>query len=144
MDRAVAGSFLLQFESRTSIIHAFGHAFSQRYDLQQGVAHAVAVPHVLEYLFAQTDASRVLLAEGLGVEYESVADERVAEAIIERVLTVRDSLDLPRRLRDIGPVRKEDLPVLTDAILHDSSMDNAPADLEPTADEIRNVLENAW
>ena len=144
MDRAVAGSILVQFESRTSIVHAFGHAFSQRYDLQQGVAHAITVPHVLRYLFKHTDAKRELLAEGLVIDGDSMDDERLSEAIIDEVTAVRDSLNLPVGLRALDPVRKNDFPHITNAILNDAGMANAPDGIDPTRDEIEDVLHNAW
>jgi alcohol dehydrogenase class IV len=144
MDQAVAGSLLVQFESRTSIVHAFGHAFSQRYDLQQGVAHAVVVPHVLRYLFEHTDVRRELLAEGLAIDSDSMDDERLSEAIIDEVTAVRDSLDLPVGLRALAPVRNEHFTDIIDAILNDAGMANAPKGLDPTEDEVEDVLHNAW
>jgi alcohol dehydrogenase class IV len=54
----------VQFQRKTSVVHAFGHGFSRRYTLQQGDVHAVLVPHVLEYLFSKIDLRRELLAVG--------------------------------------------------------------------------------
>ena len=144
MDQAVAGSLLVQFESRTSIVHAFGHAFSQRYDLQQGVAHAIVVPHVLRYLFEHTYVRRELLAEGLAIDSDSMDDERLSEAIIDEVTAVRDSLDLPVGLRALDSVQKEHFSAITNAILNDAGMANAPEELDPTEDEVEEVLHNAW
>jgi alcohol dehydrogenase class IV len=144
MERAVVGIILVQFERRTSIVHAFGHGFSRRYDLQQGVIHAVTVPHVLRYLFEHVDAGREVLAEGLGIDASSKSDESIAEAVIEEVTAVRDALDLPSRLRDVDPVREEDLPVVSRAILEDDGMANAPPGPDPTAGELEDVLRDAW
>jgi alcohol dehydrogenase class IV len=144
MERAVVGIVLVQFDRRVSIVHAFGHGFAERYDLQQGLVHAVVVPHVLRYLFEHVDARRELLAEGLGIETESMDGDATAEAILEAVTAVRDSLDLPTRLRELDPVREEDLPAIARAIRADSGMANAPEALDPTADELEAVLREAW
>jgi alcohol dehydrogenase class IV len=144
MERAVVGIVLVQFDRQVSIVHAFGHGFAERYDIQQGLVHAVVVPHVLRYLFEHVDARRELLAEGLGIETESMDGDATAEAILEAVTAVRDSLDLPTRLRELDPVREEDLPAIARAIRADSGMANAPEALDPTADELEAVLREAW
>ncbi|NIP60510.1 MAG: iron-containing alcohol dehydrogenase, partial [Gemmatimonadetes bacterium] len=47
VERAVEGIILVQLQRKIGIVHAFGHGISRRYDVQQGVAHGVLVPHVL-------------------------------------------------------------------------------------------------
>lgn len=144
MDRAVVGMILVQFQRKTSIIHAFGHGFSRRYTLQQGKIHAILAPHVLDYLFSKIDLRRKLLAEAFDVDHESLAEDEVANAIVESVTHVRDSFDLPTRLREIEPVDKADFPEIAEFIMDDTSMNQAPEDLQPTADEIESVLHEAW
>lgn len=144
MDRSVIGILLVQFERGLSIVHAFGHGFSQRYPVQQGDAHAVVVPHVLRYLFSKIDANRRLLAEAFDVDHAAHTDEELGEAIIAEVEAVRDSFDLPTRLRDLDPVDPDDFPAIAEFILDDHLMPNAPPALEPTADEIEAVLHEAW
>ncbi|WP_276255980.1 iron-containing alcohol dehydrogenase family protein [Halomontanus rarus] len=142
----VEGILLVQYgisrpgESTLSIVHAFGHGLTRTYDVQQGAAHAIVAPYVLEYLFEHVDGRRDLLAEALGV---SEAEEPAA-AIVDCVDDVGDALGLPSRLRDVdGPGRSE-LPDVAEAILADGMMDNAPAGLEPTNEELEGVLERAW
>lgn len=144
MDRAVVGMLLVQFQRKTSIIHAFGHGFSRRYTLQQGTIHAVLAPHVLEYLFSKIDLRRALLAEAFDVDRDAMSGEAFAEAVVAAVIEVRNSFDLPTKLREIDPVESEDFPEIGEFILADSSMDQAPRDLQLTADEIESVLHAAW
>jgi alcohol dehydrogenase class IV len=143
MDGAVVGNVLVQFERETSIIHAFGHAFARRYELQQGLAHAAMAPHVLAYLLEHVDARRELLAEGLGVDADQPNDE-LAAAIVRRVDAIRESLGLPAQLRDLDPVAREDLHALATYTIDDGPMARVPAGLEPTVDELEAVLESAW
>jgi alcohol dehydrogenase class IV len=144
MDRAVAGNVLTQFERETSIIHAFGHAFARRYSVQQGVAHAVLAPHVLAYLFDRVDARRQLLADGLGIDAQAHSNGELADAIVERVDSIRASLDLPARLRAVDPVDRDDFRALAAFVVADSPMQRAPTGLEPTVEEMEAILERAW
>ncbi|SEV99964.1 iron-containing alcohol dehydrogenase family protein [Natrinema salifodinae] len=129
-------------ETTLSIIHAFGHGLTRTYDVQQGAAHAVVVPHVLEYLFEQADvdARSGMLASALGVD--NAADHEAA--VVDAVAEIRDALDLPSRLRDVDGPRPEEFTAVAEAILADSFMANAPPGLDPAVDEIEAVLEAAW
>jgi alcohol dehydrogenase len=144
MDRAVVGIVLVQFQRKTSIIHAFGHGFSRRYTLQQGDVHAVLAPYVLKYLFSKTHLRRELLAEAFGVVHESLSADAVADAIVDAVVDVRDSFDLPVNLREIETIDRDDFAQIAEFIMTDSSMKQAPRDLEPTTEEIESVLHDAW
>lgn len=53
------------------------------------------VPHELEFILDQVDANRALLAEGLDVNADSHSNTELAEAIVDKVVAVRDSLNLP-------------------------------------------------
>lgn len=144
MDRAVNGIILAQYKRKISIVHAFGHGFSQRYPVQQGDAHAIVVPHVLRYLFGKIDAGREKLAAGFDIDPADHTDEELGEAIVAEVEAVRDSFDLPTQLRDLDPVDPDDFPAIAEFILDDHLMPNAPTDLDPTPDEIEAVLHEAW
>ncbi|SFR96412.1 alcohol dehydrogenase [Halomicrobium zhouii] len=123
-----------------SLIHAFGHGLTRTYAVQQGHAHAVVAPHVLRYLFEQVEGRRDLLADALGA---GDADDPAA-AVVERVTAVRGALDLPTRLRDVDGPDREEFPAVAEDILADSFVANGPADLDPTAEEIERVLDDAW
>jgi alcohol dehydrogenase class IV len=142
------GTILVQYGisrpsgSTLSIVHAFGHGLRRTYGIQQGVAHAVVVPHVLRYLFEYEgiDARAGLLADALGVG--EAADH--GAAVVDAVADIRDALGLPARLRDVDGVDRESFDAVAAAILADSFMANAPPGLEATTEEIEAVLEEAW
>ncbi|MCU4802524.1 iron-containing alcohol dehydrogenase family protein [Halobacteria archaeon HArc-gm2] len=123
-----------------SLIHAFGHGLTRTYAVQQGDAHAVVAPHVLRYLFEQVDGRRDLLADALGAED---ADDAAA-SVVDRVAAVRDALHLPTRLRDVDGPDREEFPDVAEDVLADSFVANGPPDLDPTAEEIERVLDEAW
>lgn len=129
---------------RASIVHAFGHALSRNYDVQQGVAHAIAVPHVLEYLFEQVDGRRDLLAEALGVHEEGASDEETARAVVRAVESTRDALELPARLGSVDGAERDHFPELARAVIEDSFMAAAPRGLDPEQEEIEAVFEAMW
>ena len=129
-------------ETTLSIVHAFGHGLTRTSDVQQGAAHAIVVPHVLEYLFEQAgvDARVGLLADALGVG--DAADQ--AAAVVAAVTEIRNALELPTRLRDVDGPDPDAFTAVAEAILADAFMANAPPGLDPTVTEIEGVLEAAW
>ncbi|GAA0511058.1 Alcohol dehydrogenase, class IV [Halorubrum aquaticum] len=144
MERAVAGALLVQIDRKINVIHAFGHGFARRYDVQQGAIHAVVVPHALAYLFEEADAGRRALAAGFGIDAEGRDDDAVAEAVVDAVADVRDALPVPNRLRDVDAVREEDLPAIAAFIAEDSPMERAPAGIDASPERIEGVLRGAW
>jgi len=146
MDRAVMGILLAQYgvsmpeAYKINVVHAFGHALRNEFGLQQGVAHAIVVPRVLELVFEQVDGRRATLARGL-VEAD-VEDE--AAAVVAAVEGIRDGLDLPSRLRDVeGPTEEG----LRDAAVYareDPFMDLGPEGFDPSVDDLEGVLRDAW
>jgi alcohol dehydrogenase class IV len=143
-DRAVVGALLVQLDRKISVIHAFGHGFARRYDVQQGDVHAVVAPHVLAYLFDEVDASRRALAAGLGVDTDGRGDDAVAEDVVDAVAAVRDALPVPDRLRDVPATDEADLPAIAEYVVDDWCMDRAPAGLDATPEAIEGVLRAAW
>ncbi|ELZ44735.1 iron-containing alcohol dehydrogenase [Halorubrum californiense DSM 19288] len=143
-DRAVVGALLVQLGRKINVLHAFGHGFARRYDIQQGAIHAVIAPHALAYLFDEVDASRRALAAGLGVRTDGRDDDAIAEDVVAAVAGVRDALDVPTRLRDLPETDEEDLPAIAEFVAEDPPMERAPADLDATAEGVLGVLRAAW
>jgi alcohol dehydrogenase class IV len=135
--------------STLSLIHAFGHGLTRTGTLQQGVAHAIVAPHVLEYLFDEVDGRRALLADALEVaaDDDDDGDENTADpasAVVREVEAVRDALGLPSRLRDVDGPEPADFPAVAEATVADSFVANAPPDLAFTTDDAEAILDAAW
>jgi len=147
---AVTGIVLAQYGcSRTdgstlSLLHAFGHAVSRGYALQQGTAHAIVAPEALAYLFARVDARRELFADGLGVDTDDMGLDAVARAVVREVRAVRDGLGLPARLRTIEDMEPDDLPAVAERTLSDGLIANTPPGFDPTTEGLLGVLDAAW
>jgi alcohol dehydrogenase class IV len=144
MERAVAGIVLVQYGRATSgpgllsVVHAFGHGLRAQ-GIQQGIAHAVMAPPVLELLFSEVDGRRAVLADAL----DASADDP-ATVVVEAVRDVRDGMDLPGRLREVEDIEREALPEVAEAVHNDRFIDNGPEGFEPTLEEIEETLEVAW
>lgn len=142
MERVVVGTILVQLRGmRASIVHALGHGLRRRFGVQQGVAHAVMVPHVLRFLFDRVDGRRNLLAKAL-VDWPDSDDP--AEAVVERVVEIRDALGLPARLRDLDGVSADGLGAVAALTHEDRLMDRCPPGFDPTVDDLEAILEQAW
>ncbi|WP_436347953.1 iron-containing alcohol dehydrogenase family protein [Natronorubrum sp. FCH18a] len=128
--------------SMLSIVHAFGHGLTHTYDVQQGAAHAVVVPHVLEYLFERegVDTREGMLANALGVA--NAADH--GAAVVEAVTEIRDGLGLPSRLRDVDGPEPDEFTAVAEYVLADRLVANAPPGLDPSVEDIEGILERAW
>ena len=146
MDRAVLGILLAQYGisgpagSKISVVHAFGQGLRQEFGIQQGVAHAVTVPHVLGLLFEQVDGRREMLAAGL-VDGET---DDPAEAVVAAVIEVRDGLELPSRLRDVEGTDRSRLQAAAERIHDNYLLDRGPAAFAPTVEDIERTLDDAW
>jgi Alcohol dehydrogenase, class IV len=146
LDRVVAGVILAQYGvsrpdgSTLNVLHAFGHALRDVFGLQQGVAHAVVAPHALRALFdAGVDPTPV--AEGFGVP---------ADAVVDRVVTIREKLDLPGTIRaatdrtDSADAAADDIATAAREATRDSFADNAPPKFGFDATAARGILRAAW
>lgn len=148
MDRVVLGIILVQYgvsmpeSMKLSVVHAFGHGLRRECGVQQGLAHAVMVPHALSLLFDAVDGRRALLAEAFGIE--AADDGTRATGVVDAVTAVRDGLDLPSRLRALDGVEREDLPRVAERTVEDSFMQNGPEGFTPTVEEVEATLEAAW
>ncbi len=145
MERAVAGIVLVQYGRATSgpgllsVVHAFGHGLRGQ-GIQQGVAHAVMAPPVLELLFSEVDGRRDALAAALDVD----GANDTAAAVVDAVREVRDGMELPARLREVEGIEREALPAVAEATHDDQFIDNGPEGFDPTLEAIEETLETAW
>lgn len=148
---AIVGTMLVQYGASRgdgttlSLIHAFGHGIARGFSVQQGGAHGIIAPHALRFLFDRVDGRRDLLADALGVtSTENEDPNETAEAVIETIVEIRDSLGLPARLRSIDDLSKDDFPEIASAVATDGFISNTPTELETTETEIERVLIEAW
>ena len=149
LGRAVRGIILVQYgiarpgATTLGLIHAFGHALTAHSEIQQGAAHAIVAPHVLEYQFSEADCRRSLIADALGVETSSSASD-TAEGIVTSVANIRDALELPSRLRSVDDLDQEMIPTLAETTFDDRLTGNTPSGVEPTVEDLEQILRESW
>lgn len=148
MEQAVTGMILAQYgvsmpdRYKINIVHAFGHALRNQFGIQQGIAHAVMVPHVLTLIFDEGCGRPELLAEGLLIGTEDA--ETTEEAIIEAVEEVRDGLGLSSKLRELNGTSENELRAVAEHTAHDPFLDLGPTRFDPSVDDIEAALRDAW
>ncbi|MFC7154562.1 iron-containing alcohol dehydrogenase family protein [Halomarina halobia] len=148
MEAAAAGVLCCQYgvilpgAMKLSVVHAYGHGLRRRTGVQQGVAHAVMVPHVLRDVFEAVDGRRAVLADAL--DADGASDDERAAGIVAAVERVRDGLGLPDRLRDLDGVERDDLPAVARLTHEDGLMANRPRGYDPSPDDVLATLEAAW
>lgn len=148
MERTVVGTVLAQHgvsmpeAYKINVVHAFGHALRNEFGIQQGVAHAVVVPHALRLIFSEGGGRPEVLAEGLVTGDEDATETE--EAVVEAVETVRDGLGLPSRLRDVEGTSRDRLGSAAEHTAADAFLDIGPPEFEPSVDAIERALEDAW
>jgi alcohol dehydrogenase class IV len=117
-----------------------GHAVSARFHVDNGIANAIVLPHVLRF---NEEAARAGL-DKLGISLNAPVSEGHSALVevcrwIEGLL---DALGLPRRLRDIG-VTRESLPELAAISMEDWFVRDNPRPVRGAA-ELEQVLRDAW
>jgi alcohol dehydrogenase class IV len=142
MERAVVGVVLVQYGisrphgTTLGPIHAFGHTL--RGDaVQQGEAHAIAAPHVVDAVLAADRSGLDRLAEGLGVASDPAS-------VVAAVRELRDTLGLPSRLRDVDGPSEAELDAVAAATADDEIVGNGPPGFDPTVEALRALLDEMW
>ena len=122
----------------TAIAHHVGGIF----DEPHGEANAILLPHAMRYN-ADACADRLaLIADAMGINISGMTDGEAAIAAADEVESLRRSLGLPDRLRDVN-VPEEGLELIASATLHDRALATNP---RPVVDAgpIMTVLRQAW
>ena len=144
IDHSVLGTLLVQYGRQTNLIHTFGNGISLHCDVQQGVVHGIVAPDVLRYVFDTADANRYRIADALGIDTTNLDPEAVAGSIVDEIARIRDALGLPERLRGLKGVEFDDFPMLVEEISVNYKHARNPEGVDPTAADIKAVLEAAW
>lgn len=126
---------------KINIGNAFGHALRNQFGIQQCIAHAFMVPHVLGLIFEEGGGRPKVIAEGLVSDHDPDDPE---EAVIEAVETLRDGLGLPSRLRDVEGTEDSDLRAAAEHVAADDFLDVGPPEFDPTVAAIEATLQAAW
>jgi alcohol dehydrogenase class IV len=114
-----------------------GHAISAKFHLDNGIANAVVLPHVIRFNAQASPQGVGKLARAL--DLPRGAD---AAAVVDAFQKLFASLSVPARLRDLG-VTHESLGELAAVSMEDWFVRDNPRRVESAA-ELEQLLEEAW
>ncbi len=116
-----------------------GHAISARFHIDNGLANAVVLPHVVR--FNQEAAAQGLrkLVDAFGLNADS---REAAEVVVDALGSIAAAQGIPGRLRDIG-VTRDSLPHLAAISMEDWFVRDNPRRVRD-AGELQQLLEGAW
>lgn len=113
-----------------------GHALGARFEIANGLANAIMLPHTMRFNAQETSVRMGKIAEALGAESSSTPDA------IGRVDMLLDRIAIPRRLRDAG-IARELLHEVSAAAMNDWFLSRNPRRVQSAA-ELTQLLHAAW
>ncbi len=123
--------------------HGIGHQLGAHCDVPHGETSAVMLRNVMTFNRKETLAQQAWVAEAMGVDIGAMSEAEAATAASDEVLKlVRDDLDLPWRLRDVG-VNEEDFDGIAKDALEDLIVASNPRKVE-SRDQVIELLKGAW
>lgn len=124
------------------IAHSFCQALGARYRTPQGYLHAVMLPHAMRFNLPATTHWQASIGRAIEEGMGSRAPAGAVEDASTLVARFTESLDLPRRLRDLDIPESELGLVAEDAFTVWHTYFNPRRVGSP--DELRQVLADAW
>ena len=115
-----------------------GHAIGANHDVENGVAKAVVLPHVLRFNARDAAPGLSKLSVALGLP----ASDTPVEAIIAVFAAVFRGLGMPDRLRNLG-IAREALPAIAERSMADWFLRSNPRRVTEAA-QLMEILDPAW
>jgi alcohol dehydrogenase class IV len=130
----------MAFQKGLGASHALAHALTPIAGLHHGLANAVVLPSVAEFVRSAAAPRLAAVAVAMG-EGPGRSEEALAGAAVERIRALVRELGLPARLRDAG-VREEDLPRIAAKAFEDASHRTSPRPC--TEQDLLGIARAAW
>ncbi len=117
-----------------------GHAVGARYHVENGIANAIMLPHVLRFNAEVAAGGIVKIGAALGLTHGDSA--QLLEAIVAKLASLLDGLSIPTRLRDVG-VTNDGFGEVSQAAMGDWFLRGNPRPISDPAD-LERLLVDAW
>lgn len=127
-DRMMLASLLagLAFSNASlGLVHAMAHSLGGRYDLPHGECNALLLDHVIRYNFYAAADRYCEIASAMGVDVEGMGHDRVKDALINEVGSLRQRAGVNWTLGSLG-VKEEAIPDLAKHAAEDPCMITNP------------------
>lgn len=122
-------------------VHAMAHQLGGFYDLPHGVCNAVLLPHVQKFNTKVSAQRLKKVALLMGVDVSNMTEEEGANACIEAIKDLSESIGIPSGLKELG-AKEEDFNILADNALKDACGLTNP--IKATHEEIVQIFKNAF
>ncbi|HUD32105.1 MAG TPA: iron-containing alcohol dehydrogenase family protein [Variovorax sp.] len=116
-----------------------GHAISARFQIDNGLANAAVLPHVVRFNAVAAAAGVEQLSAAFG---QPAVGTAALEAVLDGMAQLFGRLNVPMRLRDLG-VTQASLPELAEVSMDDWFVRDNPRPVRSAAD-LLGVLTSAW
>ncbi len=123
------------FQKGLGAIHALSHPIGALYDTHHGLTNAVLMPYVLAFNYKAIDGKIARLAGWLELPAADFG------AFLDWVLKLRQQLDIPHTLRELG-VAPERFPTIAEMAVRDPTAPTNPVPL--TAETAEGILREAY
>jgi alcohol dehydrogenase class IV len=117
-----------------------GHAIGARHHLDNGMANAIVLPHMLRFNGTANEVGLQKVAAALGLPQSE--GQPLVDAVVNQVQALLAQMGTPARLRDVG-IAREGLQEIADHAIGDWFLRGNPRPVRE-ASELHQVLEAAW
>lgn len=111
------------------IVDSIGLVLSEMFNIGQSAANAILLPHVMAYDAFSVGDRMADVAQALGKDVEGLDERGAAQAAIEAVQALKETVDLTETLADRG-LTWDDLYLCASQILHHPFIQRNPRDLD--------------
>lgn len=124
-----------------SLHHAICHVLGAYYNIPHGVANSIMLPYVMKFMTRFVPERIAEISRHIGLTEKNDTAHTAAEKATEWVSSVRDSLEVPRKLSDVG-VKQSDLDTIAERTLQDWVAFQSVRG-EVSREEVKEILESA-
>ncbi len=135
-------SGLVLIDARTCLHHAICHVIGARTGSAHGDVNSVMLPWTIAFNATAAAPALAQAERQFDNDGPAVGVDQAARSLCERIAALRDTLGVPRRLREIG-VERSALPAIAGQTLHERGLHYNPRPVDRAADVLA-LLESAW
>ena len=117
-------------------VHAMSHSMGGLLDLPHGECNSILLEHIIRINFDTVPERYRDIAKKLGLSVDNVSNFLLLEMIIERIVSIRSSLNIPASIKVAG-LSEQTVDYLVENALNDPCMVTNPRIL--TKEEVRSI-----
>jgi alcohol dehydrogenase class IV len=123
------------------LVHAMAHSLGGAKELNHGECNALLLEKVVRFNFTAAADKYIQLAGAMGLGTSDQEPEKTAAAIVDRIASLRSSLEITQRLQDMG-VASTELPQLAGFAFRDPCLATNPR--QARLDEIASIYREIY